>query len=206
MTKKETITKYLKEYTELCIKYNIYIDSDYGEPPHIYLDYEIKDSKFVNKSDEIIYHIKELLESECDSIRIKDVYREHDIEFEWYEGEYSTEEKFTITNRNLINISAACYNKYVLNKDGSNKYNYALLGYDTKTNIVGIKLLVNKQKGAKLIRRMRKRVGRVPGMISASRFLNINNIKHDVSTSYKTTWHKKDRILSVTLDDKYKKE
>lgn len=70
---KESIEQFVKEYTQLCLKYNVYINADrtYVEDKStIYLDYEIQDHQFVNNLDEIRSHIKELIQYEDVDIRI----------------------------------------------------------------------------------------------------------------------------------------
>lgn len=129
------------------------------------------------------------------------------MKFNWHEkGNHSTYLVPSVTilkTTSVINFNVKCFREYLINKDGSKKYSYILLGYDEELNIIGFKLLTEEQKGSYPIRKI-KRDSYVT--VSASYFLKCFNLKHDVTQNYEVTWHEDEEMLTIQLDEKYRKE
>lgn len=92
--------------------------------------------------------------------------------------------------------------RYLLNEDGSKRYNFILLGYDKELNIIGFRPLTEEQKGSYPIRIDKNNSG---STISGRAFLKRFSIQHNVTQNYIVSWHEDEKMLTIELDEKYKK-
>jgi len=104
--------------------------------------------------------------------------------------------KITITKDRGMNFNAMAMKDYI------KTYNFAVLYYDKKNKLIGIKLTNTDSPEAYKIRKQRK--GNLGG-ISMVSFMKYYNIKHDKTLNYTIQWEAQDEMIIIDLREHEKK-